>query len=561
MPRKRGAARTANHPVLRRLYGDVCDLAEAVVRLVEGTGAKAEMRERLEAAGGSPKLQALLRGTRVAFPGGDPAGPRVRVPDSLSQEQIVQQAARQADNSDVLRKGHKGHRRDKTRPKSMHSINCCVDILTGKEWGLLLGKIGPSVMTHLIQGCSIFVTLHKGHLLQVTGPAITEVAQHQQRAAGKDPPQIALRPGPVAHGFDPPLRSTEGVSPNHMQPCNLLGASMVAPCNLSGGSENAKECVLQGTANTPRKRPSSWRRVRRTVPQPEFDRSRGMSVGRQPPASSAGELQLCLSSCSSESMDLSRSGDGGDASGAEVSRPLAGGLSKGGVAPSRRRDRDSLLGVAHATLPRQAIFYDESLHHCPCLPRKHVLNALKNNKDRGRILYSTIFPSSFDNWKKTVRGSHYRKTASGVPASPARVKKQHRHLPRLLQQLADRAQNCPLGLLLRHHCPDPIAMGVGSAVRDLTDAWTPHSSVISYLWVVLRRIVPPTLLGQKHSRRVLLKALRHFVCLTHHERMSVQQVMHGLKTSDMPWLPVGTGECSVVNDAWSPDCIIVLMAG
>ncbi|CAD7699118.1 unnamed protein product [Ostreobium quekettii] len=87
MPRKRGAARTANHPVLRRLYGDVCDLAEAVVRLVEGTGAKAEMRERLEAAGGSPKLQALLRGTRVAFPGGDPAGPRVRVPDSLSQEQ------------------------------------------------------------------------------------------------------------------------------------------------------------------------------------------------------------------------------------------------------------------------------------------------------------------------------------------------------------------------------------------------------------------------------------------------------------------------------------------
>ena len=87
MPRKHGAARTACHPMLRRLYEDVCCLSEAVVRVVEGVGAKAHLRERLDEAGGSSKLRALLRGTHVAFRERESAGPPVRLPDSASQEQ------------------------------------------------------------------------------------------------------------------------------------------------------------------------------------------------------------------------------------------------------------------------------------------------------------------------------------------------------------------------------------------------------------------------------------------------------------------------------------------
>eukprot|EP00775_Hariotina_reticulata_P002142 gene2142-2461_t len=69
----------------------------------------------------------------------------------------------------------------------------------------------------------------------------------------------------------------------------------------------------------------------------------------------------------------------------------------------------------------------------------------------------------------------------------------------------------------------------------LASAVVPHSAVVSYVWSVIRHLVPAALLGSRHNRQVLRAAVSSLVRLRRHETVSLQQLMKGLRTSHMDW--------------------------
>jgi hypothetical protein len=73
-------------------------------------------------------------------------------------------------------------------------------------------------------------------------------------------------------------------------------------------------------------------------------------------------------------------------------------------------------------------------------------------------------------------------------------------------------------------------------VLGLSACVVPHRAVGDLVWAVLRRVVPPALLGGKRNRAVLRRGLDALVRLRRHETVSLHHLLRGLRTSDMPWL-------------------------
>jgi telomerase reverse transcriptase len=71
---------------------------------------------------------------------------------------------------------------------------------------------------------------------------------------------------------------------------------------------------------------------------------------------------------------------------------------------------------------------------------------------------------------------------------------------------------------------------------NLCSAFTQYRQVSSFLWSVLKRIIPKEMLGSKHNQKALRKALEQFVSLRRHENITVHHVMQKMKISEFPWL-------------------------
>lgn len=53
-----------------------------------------------------------------------------------------------------------------------------VQLLQGPGWRALLGRVGDTLMLHLLLHCSVFLPLPNNSYLQVAGPPIHEVRSH-----------------------------------------------------------------------------------------------------------------------------------------------------------------------------------------------------------------------------------------------------------------------------------------------------------------------------------------------------------------------------------------------
>jgi hypothetical protein len=69
----------------------------------------------------------------------------------------------------------------------------------------------------------------------------------------------------------------------------------------------------------------------------------------------------------------------------------------------------------------------------------------------------------------------------------------------------------------------------------------PPRAVSNYIWAVVRRVVPPALLGGRRSRAALRRGVDRFVRLRRHETVTLHHLLRGVRTGDMPWLAGGGG--------------------
>ena len=82
--------------------------------------------------------------------------------------------------------------------------------------------------------------------------------------------------------------------------------------------------------------------------------------------------------------------------------------------------------------------------------------------------------------------------------------------------------------------------GTEEEIPDLSVSFVPHSNVASFVWAVIRAVIPRHMLGGKISRKVLRKSLHRFVGLKRFEDITAHEAIRGIPLSEMQWLNVHT---------------------
>ena len=202
-----------------------------------------------------------------------------------------------------------------------------------------------------------------------------------------------------------------------------------------------------------------------------------------------------------------------------------------------RTDHTHHVGASRVFLPRGRLFYAQPtvLYRYGIvlgLPPSHALNMragvrfvdATHRARRVRVarLVQDMFPTAF----------------GGAPAWQLRGSRgDGRRWPRCLRGVPQLAAR----LLARHDRLDYTAIAATCCPRAAATASnyaqaTPHGRVAFFVRTVLTRLIPLELFGSMHNRREVLRSVARFVRLRRHERMSLHDVMQGIRTRDCPWL-------------------------
>jgi telomerase reverse transcriptase len=73
-------------------------------------------------------------------------------------------------------------------------------------------------------------------------------------------------------------------------------------------------------------------------------------------------------------------------------------------------------------------------------------------------------------------------------------------------------------------------------IPDLSTSFVPHAHVVSFVWAVIRHIIPKQLLGGPMAQKQLRKALTKFIGLKRFETMTAHQAMQKMPLSELTWL-------------------------
>ena len=191
--------------------------------------------------------------------------------------------------------------------------------------------------------------------------------------------------------------------------------------------------------------------------------------------------------------------------------------------------------IANEVYDRGVFMFRSSFTKKPGFPASHVLRVCGPSNRAARRLFVEIFKS-----KKVIKTSKH-KTARAVrqAKSTYRIPRKYREalLPSLRATI-DRARKCPFARLLNKHAPMPRKLVVSSSRIDavstesLLSAYTAPRKVAEFVWEVLKSIVPDALLGSKRTRESLRDTIKRMVSMRRYERITLHEVMQGVRTSD-----------------------------
>ncbi|XP_010257254.1 PREDICTED: telomerase reverse transcriptase isoform X2 [Nelumbo nucifera] len=231
--------------------------------------------------------------------------------------------------------------------------------------------------------------------------------------------------------------------------------------------------------------------------------------------------------------------------------------------------------VTKATeINRQLMFYKSGYSSC-LLPRNHILNMLKPNNTGAILLMRDIFGLCDGN--PSTQSIPCFQTSSFCLNE---AEFWYHPLLGFLKSLIHRAQHCKHLKLLDKHCMVPALGGdanrgvkpffegnrsqaeitekrnsniflskcnshvtrqqdkhsIKTPNTKLNDCFCAKDQVVSFIWAVCRRIVPPDLLGDPSNWRALRRNIYNFIRLRRFEKFCLKQCMHGLKISCFPFL-------------------------
>lgn len=195
---------------------------------------------------------------------------------------------------------------------------------------------------------------------------------------------------------------------------------------------------------------------------------------------------------------------------------------------------------SHFVLPRNLIFYANTVRYSPGLPRRHLLSILPASRQGARQLAAEIFRvggalKHRRELQRQMRVAHERGNLSfqlktAQQAKP--VKRDVRHIPAhvvplipMLERLLKAHKAVPYGALLRKHCPLPGAAAEGASLLEVATA---PRQVEKFIFDILERLFPPSLTG-----KVMREAVRTFVRLRRFERVTAEHLAEGFSSSSL----------------------------
>lgn len=204
----------------------------------------------------------------------------------------------------------------------------------------------------------------------------------------------------------------------------------------------------------------------------------------------------------------------------------------------------------------QTIFHSVTYSRRAGLANSHIINTLRKQKggERERLLYAAIFMKEY-NPLATGIYSKDRPHYLNIPQIPRRIPAKHRQLLPLLRSMLGRAKNVPFNQLLKVHCPLPMrsvdTAQPFSTTEDsvLSASFLTYNQVSSFVWALIKRLVPSALLGGSWNKRHLRKSITHFVSLRNNESTTVHRLMQNLRIRDYSWLSCGSTGSIPANKA------------
>ena len=387
------------------------------------------------------------------------------------------------------------------------------------EWGALLGRIGDTVMVHLLAQYAVFMALPKGSFLQLTGPNISNLAKRLQPlpAAPLGLPPLAFRRGGAADKAPGAAQATAMPSPQTPPlrldtPVGTADGDM-ADADVAAHGEDAgagaqltqpPQCDVDMDAAPPAGapappvqrlslRPPSWQRRRAARARAlGGQQGQGGEVASQEPG--MGEAVTPPHPALQPPQPPQAPPQGVEnprhkkAGGAGVGAPVDG----GGAA-----SRGSWGGIQVSS---RTLFYSAAFPRRAGLPRDHVLNRATRGDSSGasmragRRLWRAIFGQRLVRVVEPT-GNAYQKEGAAIPLftpgaqlvaklsllpHPRRVKPAWQHLIRPLAAIVRAASRCPFRALLEAHCPLPAELPAAARVRPrLVRRSTPATGIHS----------------------------------------------------------------------------------
>ncbi|KAM4122947.1 hypothetical protein ACB094_01G122500 [Castanea mollissima] len=501
-----------------------------------------------------------------------------------SQSQIVQRTiemliSEQPMSSNVICNGY---------DKSNHSTPI-MELLCSPAWCLLLQRVGDDVMLYLLKYTSIFLPVPCKKHYQVSGPPISDLCLDfsNQTSESQDQPSSLDKCGSnkkraLVDNANSMLEiqkfcSSSGVDPSTSLDC--VGSN-VRHCSGSFSRLHGNKCsrtilleeatpiIGTGTNNTEgdsneelqessnqiaaksrkRSRPFSWLRHRKqrhlNFEETSIKTSSATILTDKDSVSGRhqDDVNSCLNSC--EKMPCF--------SVSLAPKPLV--VAKG------------------AYVNRKSMFYDME-RSSSMFPGKHILNSLKPNIAGAKFLIGNIFGLSEIN--ATQEMPCCQSSSFCVNKSAC----MYHSLVKLFKRVVRRTQCCQHLRLLDKHCAVPELNDTGKSstsfkgneskknvpekshgfntayceeTEPLFEANTCYclrSQVVSFIWAVIRSIVPTEFLGTPSNWRMLRRNIARFIQLRRFEKFSLKKCMHKLKVSEFPFLSTQNFSCCFSNQA------------
>ncbi|XP_051152954.1 telomerase reverse transcriptase isoform X2 [Andrographis paniculata] len=444
--------------------------------------------------------------------------------------------------------------------------NSVVDELSSSNWNLLSMRVGDALIIYLFKYASLFLPLPRGKHIQITGYPISDLyfksAYHMP-----NPKTLHL---PMHKGSGKKKRIVEVVSIEGNQPstCCLGVEPFLNPAELVAnngsrhfGSEGLSHNVCERSSKNgilpfqKRKRLFRWQRQRKR--RQLIDKNANSLIqngGKSCNSDTSSRLPQNILCSSDKSVCLKI-----DCFCCSIFQNVPR-MSK------------------NAEIDRKKLFYrfDNSTS---MFPKKHTLSTLKPNSYGASVLFNNIFGTFvFDKNPGTKPCSHNQ--SSGLVLSTCL----YHCLTKLLKRLIRMARNCPHMRLLKKHCSIASSIhGSSSTIANHIEEndcqtelllsrkdWVqidkklfnprhpknhasesaadlfepcPKKQVVSFIWAICRRIVPPPLLGEPSNWRILRKNISKFIHLRKFEKFSLKECIHKLKLSKFPFLSNKQSRC------------------